>query len=126
VAGVRAREAIQIALHHPAAPAVAAALAVSLDTSGSSHDLLKVFADAGIDSTIRWHIVDRLAQRADGPALLRDAWAQRDLDAYGRELIIDALARYDARASASFWCNSRVMPIFPPWCANGRWQRLKG
>jgi hypothetical protein len=100
--GVRAREAIQIALHHPAAPAVAAALAVSLDTSGSSHDLLKVFADAGIDSTIRWHIVDRLAQRADGPALLRDAWAQRDLDAYGRELIIDALARYDARASASF------------------------
>ncbi|ABQ89921.1 HEAT repeat domain-containing protein [Roseiflexus sp. RS-1] len=100
--GARAREAILIALRHPAAPAVAAALAVSLDTSGSSHDLLKVFADAGIDPTIRWHIVDRLAQRADGPALLRDAWTQRDLDAYGRELIIDALTRYDAGASASF------------------------
>jgi hypothetical protein len=100
--GHRAREAILIALRHPAAPAVAAALAASLDTSGSSHDLLKVFADAGIDPTIRWHIVDRLAQRADGPALLRDAWTQRDLDAYGRELIIDALARYDAGASASF------------------------
>jgi hypothetical protein len=100
--GHRAREAILIALRHPAAPAVAAALAASLDTSGSSHDLLKVFADAGIDPTIRWHIVDRLAQRADGPALLRDAWTQRDLDAYGRELIIDALTRYDAGASASF------------------------
>jgi len=100
--GARAREAILIALRHPAAPAVAAALAASLDTSGSSHDLLKVFADAGIDPTIRWHIVDRLAQRADGPALLRDAWTQRDLDAYGRELIIDALTRYDAGASASF------------------------
>jgi hypothetical protein len=100
--GARAREAIQIALRHPAAPAVATALAASLDTSGSSHDLLKVFVDASIDSTIRWHIVDRLAQRAEGPALLRDVWTQRDLDAYGRELIIDALARYDAGASASF------------------------
>lgn len=98
----RAREAILIALRHPAAPAVAAALAAALDTSGSSHDLLKVFADAGIDPTIRWHIVDRLAQHADGPALLRDAWTQRDIDAYGRELIIDTLARYDAGASASF------------------------
>jgi len=100
--GHRAHEAILIALRHPAAPAVAAALAASLDTSGSSHDLLKVFADASIDPNVRWHIVDRLAQRADGLALLRDAWTQHDIDAYGRELIIDALARYDAWASVSF------------------------
>lgn len=100
--GDRAREAILIALRHPATPAVAAALAAALDTSGSAHDLLKVFTDAGIDPTIRWHIVDRLAQHADGLALLRDTWTQHDLDAYGRELIIDALARYDAGASASF------------------------
>ncbi|MGQ9549991.1 MAG: PBS lyase [Roseiflexus sp.] len=100
--GDRAREAILSVLRHPAAPMVAAALAASLDAFGDSHDMLETFADAGIDPTIRWHVVHRLAQRADGAALLRDAWTRRDLDLYGRELIVNALAYYDAGASAPF------------------------
>lgn len=99
----RAREAILVALRHTPSPAGAAALAEALDMLGSLQEMLQIVVDPDLDSTLRWHVADRLAQRVDGPALIREAWARSDLDAFGRELIIDALARHDATASASFF-----------------------
>ncbi|MDW8148186.1 MAG: PBS lyase [Roseiflexaceae bacterium] len=100
--GVRAREAILAAVRHTASPAVAAVLADAINTLGSLNDLLNALANPGLDPSVRWHVADRLAQRADGPAAMREAWIRADLDAFGRELIIDALARHDAEASAPF------------------------
>lgn len=100
--GARAREAILIAVRHAASPAVAATLTDAINALGSLHDMLEVVVDPDLDPTVRWYVADRLAQRAEGPASMRNAWMRSDLDAFGRELIIDALARHDAEASASF------------------------
>ncbi|ABU58370.1 HEAT repeat domain-containing protein [Roseiflexus castenholzii] len=99
----RARAAILIALRHAPSPGVATALAEALDLLGSLQDMLQVVVDPELDATLRWHVADRLAQRVDGPTLIREAWVRSDLDAFGRELIIDALVRHDAKASAPFF-----------------------
>ncbi len=99
----RARETILVALRHAPSPTVAAALAEALDVLGSLRDMLQVVVDPDLDPTLRWHVADRLARRVDGPALIREAWGRSDLDAFGCELLIDALARHDAKASAPFF-----------------------
>ncbi|MCS6940840.1 MAG: HEAT repeat domain-containing protein [Roseiflexaceae bacterium] len=100
--GARAREAILVAVRSAASPAVAAALAEAINALGSLGDMLNVVVDPALDPSVRWHVADRLALRADGPAAMREAWLRSDLDAFGRELIIEALGRHDAGASASF------------------------
>lgn len=114
--GAAAREALLVALRHTPSPGVVTALAEALDMLGSLQDMLQVVVDPDLDATLRWHVADRLAQRVDGPPLIREAWARSDLDAFGRELIIDALARHDAQASASFFMrlanDSGVAPVF--------------
>ncbi len=99
----RARETILVALRHTPSSTVAAALAEALDMLGSLRDMLQVVVDPDLDPTLRWHVADRLAQRVDGPALIREAWGRSDLDVFGCELLIDALARHDAETSAPFF-----------------------
>lgn len=112
--GARAREAILAAVGYFASPAVAAALADAISALDSPSDMLTVVVNPALDPSVRWHVADRLAQRIDGPAALREAWMRSDLDAFARELIIEALGRHNADASAAFLarlaCDSALSP----------------